>query len=309
MSCKIGMTTGTGVSSLFGSVICILIFQYHYRVATSFIPFSALLSWPDTAIGATQRRRPNPQRLPANLSSLHMYQQVKGVIFDIDGTLVDSWKLGYDATLVILDKHKIEPITEEHYHECTRYATPERLARHAGLLPGDADYESVGRALAQEFDDLYIGLVSRETTPFFPETLELIHSIPSHIRLGAFTNAAERYAHAVLQINCPALLQEGTLSGKKMSIYKRFESVRGADTVPKPKPHPDGLIQVCQELNLRPDECVYIGDSPSDAVCADQAGMPSIGVVWGSHGEESLSKAPFSRVVGSMKELRSLLPR
>ena len=65
----------------------------------------------------------------------------KGIIFDIDGTLADSWKLGFDATQVILEKHGIPLITEETYHECTRNATPDRLARHAGLLPGEAGYE------------------------------------------------------------------------------------------------------------------------------------------------------------------------
>eukprot|EP01083_Nonionella_stella_P041389 112231_1 len=54
--------------------------------------------------------------------------EASGVIFDIDGTLADSWKLGFDATQVVLEKRNIPLITEASYHECTRYCTPERMA-------------------------------------------------------------------------------------------------------------------------------------------------------------------------------------
>lgn len=260
-----------------------------------------------TTTGATSQGSQKPV-------SLNMYKNVKGVIFDVDGTLADSWKLGYDATLAILEKHNIPTISAETYHECTRYATPDRLARHAGLLPGDDQYEQVGQKLAQEFDDLYVGLVSTSTAPFFQGIHELLHSIPSHVMIGALTNAAERYAHAVLETNCPELnpaiesFSGGSLPSNS-PVYKRFQSIRGADTVPQPKPAPDGLLQVCQELGVSPAECIYIGDSPSDGSSAENAGMPAIGVLWGSHNEESLKQAPFSKLCRSVEELQSLLPQ
>jgi phosphoglycolate phosphatase-like HAD superfamily hydrolase len=225
--------------------------------------------------------------------------KVKAVIFDVDGTLADSWRLGYDATRVILDKHNIDMITEEIYHECTRYATPERLARHAGYLPGDDKFESTGKLLAQEFDDLYVSLVTVETAGFFPNIRSMIDQIPPHVALGALTNAAVRYAHAVLQTN----------DGPDGSLYKRFTSIRGADNVPAAKPDPAGLYEVCKDLGVSPADCVYIGDSPTDALAAHAAGMPSIGVAWGSHGEESLQKAPFDCICRSVEDLMALLPR
>lgn len=233
-----------------------------------------------------------------------MYKEVKGVIFDIDGTLADSWKLGFDATAVILDKNGIEPITEEIYHQCTKYATPERLARHAGVEPGSEDFIATGARLAEEFDELYVGLVSVETAGFFPGIETLLRSIPQEVKVGALTNAAVRYAHAVLESNCPT----SSSNGKRGEIYERFHSIRGADNVPKPKPAPDGLFQVCDDLGLEPEDCVYIGDSPSDGVAAHAAGMPSIAVLWGSHPEESLRKAPFSHFCRTSEELAQLLP-
>ena len=243
-------------------------------------------------------------------------KDAKGVIFDIDGTLADSWKLGFDATQVVLKNNNIETITEELYHECTRYCTPDRLARHAGLVPEDGEkFQSVGDQLAKEFDDLYVGLVSTKTAGFYHGIEDLIISLPRStddgtkgVKIAALTNACVAYAHAVLKTNSPVLSKDSqTVQKDTNDIYKRFLSIHGADTVSKPKPDPSGLLQCCSEIDLDPEQCVYIGDSPSDAVAADKAGMVAIGVLWGSHPKESLQKAPFSYFCETVEELKSLL--
>lgn len=247
--------------------------------------------------------RPGGLRLSTEASDASMYENVKAVIFDVDGTLADSWKLGFDATIVVLKNNNIPVISEATYHECTKYATPERLARHAGLEPGDADFETTGQALGQEFDDLYVGLVDTKTAGFYPGIHDLIEGLPEGVKLGALTNAAARYADAVLEVNCPTSTKDF-----RGALYSRFSSIQGADTVPKPKPAPDGLFLVCEELGVDPTTCVYIGDSPSDAGAAAAAGMPAVGVLWGSHPEESLAKAPFSHLCRSVEELKAILP-
>lgn len=239
-------------------------------------------------------------------------KDAKGVIFDIDGTLADSWKLGFDATQVVLKNNDIELITEELYHECTKYCTPDRLARHAGLVPENGEeFQRVGEKLAQEFDELYVGLVSLETAGFYGGIQDLILSLPKdreNVKVAALTNACVGYAHAVLKTNCPMLGSKNENDSEAQTgIYDLFLSIHGADTVPKPKPDPSGLFQCCGEIELDPKECVYIGDSPSDAVAAKNAGMIAIGVLWGSHPEESLKKAPFDYLCKSVGELSSLL--
>ncbi len=234
------------------------------------------------------------------LDSNHFeFQNLKAIIFDIDGTLADSWKLGYHATLNVLANNGIPTVSVETYHDCTRYATPDRLARHAGLEPGHPEHESVGKKLAAEFDHLYVGLVNPATAGLYEGIDDLLQSIPSTIALGALTNACVDYAQAVLRVNS---------GGEESRRYsERFLSVRGADNVPRPKPFPDGLIQVCKDLSVDPSHCVYIGDSPSDAMAAHAAGMPSIGVLWGSHSEESLQQAPFSTFCRTVDQLQCVL--
>lgn len=225
-------------------------------------------------------------------------ENVQAVIFDVDGTLADSGKLGFDATNVILDRHQIAAIDYAEYCRCTRYTTPDRLARHAGLDPGTPEFEQRGETLGNEFDNLYIDLVSPETAGYYPGILQLVENIPQDVKVGAVTNAAGRYAQAVLNRN-PGKLQD------------RFTSVLGADQVPQPKPHPDGLLQACRELNVSPETAVYIGDSPSDGLAAHAAGMRTIGVTWGAHSYESLqAQCPhFLAICNSVDELQRFLPQ
>ncbi len=229
----------------------------------------------------------------------------KAIIFDIDGTLADSWKLGFEATLEVLKNNNIPLIDEATYHECTKFSTPQRLARHAGLEPVQDDeqklalFESTGQKLADEFDELYVGLVDTNTAGFFEGIRSVLQRITKceSTKVGCLTNACVAYAHAVLEAN----------DDDDLCLVEECQSVHGADTVPLPKPEPDGLYKVCEELGVAPSEAVYIGDSPSDGLAAKNSGMPSIGVTWGSHSEESLKAAPFDFYASTPEELSQIL--
>ena len=189
------------------------------------------------------------------------------IIFDIDGTLCDSFQLGFSATNTVLQNNGFGSVTADQYHAGTKWTTPERLARHCGLDPvkDEPAFKSLGSKLGAEFDELYIGLVSTETAPFYPGIGDLLVKLAGRGKLGALTNAAVAYAERVLDVNRARGL---------------FAAVHGADDVPRPKPAPDGLLQCCRELGMDISSAVYIGDSPSDGAAARAAGMASIGVTW-----------------------------
>ncbi len=266
---------------------------------------SSSLEGESSSASSSSSSSSSTSRIPIHLDQ----SKLQAIVFDIDGTLADSWKLGFDATLVVLQNNGLPTITEELYHECTKYSTPQRLARHAGLDPDTDDFDpiafrQVGQRLATEFDDLYVGLVSTETAGFFPGIASLLETrIPASIKIGALTNACVAYARAVLRVN----VSDGGPTGGGTPVDRRFQSVHGADTVPAAKPEPDGLLLVCRELGVAPPNAVYVGDSPSDAAAAHAAGMPSIGVTWGSHPEGSLRKAPFTHICSDVDELCRIL--
>lgn len=224
-----------------------------------------------------------------------MQQKQKAVIFDVDGTLVDSFDLGFRATNVVLSKNGHGSISAAEYLDGCRFTTPERLARHAGLLPNDALFAKTGAALGLEFDETYIKQVDPSTAPLVEGMRDLLTSLDG--QLGCLTNAAVAYAEAVLEAH---------------GIRDLFGTVHGADSVPKPKPHPDGLLTCAAELAIDPNQCLYIGDSVTDGAAARSACFAkSIGVAWDFPNANSQSKLEesgnFDVVVTSMADLHSVI--
>mmetsp|Transcript_26710 Transcript_26710/g.57465 ORF Transcript_26710/g.57465 Transcript_26710/m.57465 type:complete len:331 (-) Transcript_26710:43-1035(-) len=259
---------------------------------------------------------------------------VRAIIFDIDGTLADSWNLGFQATKTVLtdyhnDKNRESltaetyPLTSEEYHYGCRYTTPERLARHVGLNPEHPSFESVGEDLGGKFDDYYVQLVDTKTAGFYDgigSLLVKLHSgdgdssSMSGVQLGALTNACVEYAHAVLKANCPECSSDTSSSsseGKDNSIYQRFSSIHGANSVPRPKPFGDGIQKCCDEMGLHPSQVIYVGDAPTDARAAvDAQCRTAIGVLWGSNDEETLKKEEgFTALCSTVEELEQAIAK
>ena len=282
---------------------------------------------------------------------------VLGIIFDIDGTLADSWNLGYQATLTVLagyhnercddgdgdcdgegasttTRHTPEtyPLTSEEYHFGCRYTTPERLARHVGLEPGHPSFVAVGGDLGGKFDEYDVRLVDRSTAGFYGGIGDLLVKLhrgdesrsgaggggcgggatTAGVKLGALTNACVEYAHAVLKANCPQCSSDHPRAGDEDDgIYRRFSSIHGANSVPRPKPHGDGILLCCEEMGLHPSRVIYVGDAPTDARAAvDARCRAAIGVLWGSNDEECLGKeAGFDELCGNVEELATAIGR
>lgn len=258
--------------------------------------------------------------------------RIRGVVFDIDGTLADSWNLGFEATKTVLAEYQNDmeevklspdtyPLSSEEYHFGCRYTTPERLARHVGLEPGDDAFEETGKLLGDKFDRYYVQLVDTATAGFYDgigEMLIRLHAgelkgqklgsgiSTDGVKLGALTNACVEYAHAVLKANCPQHSSEASsLDAEKASIYSKFVSIHGANSVPRPKPFGDGILKCCQEMGVTPDQVIYVGDAPTDAQAAvDAKCRAAIGVLWGSNNEEVLkNEEGFDTLCKTTEEL------
>ena len=233
--------------------------------------------------------------LSRNVLSFHMKMtsdspQLRVVLWDVDGTLADSYKLGYSSTNAVFKNNGMAEIGEDVYHQGTKFTTPRRMAWHS---TGNPDDES-GIALGDQFDDLYVKLVSMDTAAFYDGIHNVLTSLlrkNPNLRHGALSNACGAYVRAVLQAN---------------GASDMFVVGLGADEVPAAKPSADGLLQICRDLDIDPSHCIYIGDSPSDGQAASNAGMPSVGVTWGSHPIETVRPA-FTHMVHDTDALGLLL--
>ena len=180
------------------------------------------------------------------------------VLWDIDGTLVNSTDLAWSSTNLVLKQNGFREVSEDEYREATRLTTPKRLAFHA-TKDVEAD---IGVKLAEEFDRHYVQLVSPATVPLFSRLQTLLEDLAKEgVVLGALSNACGAYVRAVLATHGWA---------------ETFRTKLGADEVPEAKPAPGGLLKCCEILALHPASCVYVGDSPGDGKAAKAAGLYSV---------------------------------
>ncbi len=217
---------------------------------------------------------------------------MKGIIFDLDGTLLytlDSIKKATDKTLI---RYGCEPQPLEKYKRFVGDGVTELLER-AFRRAGNPDYP---REEALEFfrkcfktDCVY------KVTPYSGIT-ELIFELKSKgFKIGCLTN--KPHSNAVSVIN-------------KYFERDLFDTVFGQkDGIPR-KPAPDGALEICYAWNLLPDEIVYIGDSGVDAELGKNAGFYFIGALWGyrdadeliSHGADVLAEQPadISKIINRL---------
>lgn len=204
------------------------------------VPICPLVHW----------RQPLPTSTPLKL-----------LIFDLDGTLIDSLPDLTDATNHMRGIYGLEPLSPQEVRELVGQGARSLVAR---ALPG-APPELVDEGL-----DLYLSynlahIADRTRVyPGVPETLEKLAS------LG--------YPRCVLSNKNVALCRE-VLS--RLGIAEYFPAVYGADSFPFRKPSPEPILAVMKEYRVAPRECAMVGDSINDMAAGRGAGVVTIGCSYG----------------------------
>jgi len=183
------------------------------------------------------------------------------VLFDLDGTLVDSAVDLLNAlNQVVIAQGKpalplsaIRPVVSKGARAMLRVAFPER---------DEASRES----LLQPFLDCYADAVAHHSTPFdgIEEALHAIEAAGS--RWGIVTNKPHYLAQAVVA---------------SMGWTQRNSVLIGGDNLANKKPDPDQLFLAAEKLGVAPQDCLYVGDDERDVVAAHRAGMISVVALWG----------------------------
>eukprot|EP00727_Mastigamoeba_balamuthi_P009828 m51a1_g5468 hypothetical protein (230) ;mRNA; r:274088-274926 len=191
--------------------------------------------------------------------------QLKAVIFDVDGTLVQTYGLGMQSTNVVLGNHGLAAITRPEYEEGAKFCTGIRMCGHAGLEPTPENQKMLGG----EYDAVEITMISAERCPLYDGMREMLAELRQRgLKIAALSNGNTATSTKKLAVN---------------GILGYFDVVHGADTVPAAKPSPDGIAMICAKLGVRPDEAAMVGDSQADAGAAKAAGVTGIGAFWDSH--------------------------
>lgn len=174
------------------------------------------------------------------------------VLFDWDGTIVDTIPMIYRANVVALREFGIT-LSREWYRE--RY-TPDWRRSYRELGIPERQWDAVAARWAEEMR------LGRPRA--IPHARPAIRRLRAHgIRLGLVTASTRN----VVEHNLTRLNLDGM-----------FESIRYADDVQRSKPHPDALLEALEELGVDAGDAVYVGDTTVDLEMAAAAGTPFVAV-------------------------------
>ncbi|GLX16104.1 phosphoglycolate phosphatase 1 [Pseudomonas straminea] len=210
------------------------------------------------------------------------------VMFDLDGTLVDSvpdLATAVDRMLVELGR---EPAGVERVRQWVGNGA-RVLVRRA--LAGGLDHSAVGEAESDEalarFLDIYADC--HELITLYPGVHELLEALSTAaVELAVVTNKPERFVAPLLE---------------QVGLGGYFRWIIGGDTLPQQKPDPAALLQVMRLAGVTAAQSLFVGDSRSDVLAARAAGVPCVAVSYGyNHGRPIAEEEP-QLVVDSMAEL------
>ena len=214
--------------------------------------------------------------------------QPKLIMIDVDGTLVDSVPdLAYCID-EMMQKLGLQKWGEAKVRYWVGNGIPKLVER---ALSGELE----GRPIKEVFDiaypiflDLYEDNMA-ERSYLYDGVREGLDYLKSQgYQLGCVTNKSEQFTHPLLKV---------------LGIFNDFKIIISGDTLAKRKPDPMPLLYCAERFNLKPEECLMLGDSVSDVKAARAAGFDIICMSYGyNHGNDIADENP-DLVIDSMSQL------
>lgn len=213
----------------------------------------------------------------------------KLIVFDCDGTLVDSQHIITKAMNTAFDKHGYPSLQRERIRRVVGLSLVEAVG---SLIPDEANdvHQRVAADYKASFQALRADPAHHE--PLFPKADRVVRSLAeTGYCLGMATGKSRRGVASILELH--------DWSGL-------FETLQTADDGPG-KPHPAMLERAMAETGFAPGQTVMIGDTSFDMEMATAAGVRAIGVAWGYHTPEELVDSGAEIVLEDFDKLANAL--
>lgn len=216
---------------------------------------------------------------------------IRACVFDLDGTLCDSVVSIGSCVNHVLEEFGLPQVEMELYKIFVgdgAHRLIVRVLQHVGA--GEELVEPVLERYVERFREECLYQV--RAYEGIPETLAAIRA--RGIPMAVLSNKPHENTEKVVY----------TLFGREL-----FTLVRGQRPGVPRKPDPKGALLEAEELGVKPEECLYIGDTATDMRTGNRAGMETVGVLWGFRGREELEESHADHIIGEPGELLALLGR
>lgn len=222
-------------------------------------------------------------QVPVNNIAYH------GVLFDLDGTLIDT---ADDFILCLNDlRHNsgLKPLPPSEIRKVVSDGARAMIKLGFDIAESHPQFEKK----KQQFLDLYLNNIARKSQLFDSLNETLTWCEKQNIPWGIVTNKPRLYSDALL---------------KALNLDKRISTLVCPDDVNKPKPDPEPLFKACNDIQLLPEQCLYVGDHARDIEAGKNANMPTIAAAYGYvHNANEAQNWQATWCIESPQQLSSLL--
>lgn len=183
------------------------------------------------------------------------------VLFDLDGTLVDTAPDLIACLNAALTHHGFAQVPEQQVRPMISFGA-EAMIKQSSAANAHKSHAQILETMLNIYENNIV-----KHGGFFSGMAETLLDIEARsLKWGIVTNKRERFTHPLT---------------KALNLTERAACIISGDTTANSKPHPEPMLEACKRAEVKPQQCVYIGDARHDITAGKNANMKTLAAVYG----------------------------